>query len=285
MCNPIGDPMGVQGYYRRWNKCLDHKHNPESNAIHFGYYPLGEDQTTFDSEAAKLLLNEVVFNHLGLKQEDTGLVLDAGCGIGGTAKHLTDLFPHICVIGTTISQPQVAIAKQRVLRDNNGRSKQRVRIIPGDYNHPQFPNETFDHVYALESACHSYNKPALLKEFYRVLKPGGKLVVADGFLVKPRFELTQEEAELLQMLESGFSVPQLFETRFFDSAPFKSIEVEDITQNILPGLRRSNEKASTSAFANCSNDPVLAGHMNACRVLPQLTETGVTGYLCVTCAK
>ena len=51
------------------------------------------------------------------------------------------------------------------------------------------PSASYDGVYALESSCHAHgaDKGALLAEAYRLLRPGGRLVVADGFLSTGRF--------------------------------------------------------------------------------------------------
>jgi SAM-dependent methyltransferase len=67
--------------------------------------------------------------------------------------------------------------------------EERVRVIQGDYEDTILPSGSFDGAYALESSCHAHgaDKSAFLLEAHRLLRPGGRLVVADGFLSDGRF--------------------------------------------------------------------------------------------------
>jgi SAM-dependent methyltransferase len=89
--------------------------------------------------------------------------------------------PLANLIGITLVPWQVE--KTRALNQASGLSD-RIHLVLGDYENSTIPSASFDAAYALESSCHAHgaDKRALLRETHRLLKPGGRLVIADGFL-------------------------------------------------------------------------------------------------------
>jgi SAM-dependent methyltransferase len=61
---------------------------------------------------------------------------------------------------------------------------QRVQFQEDDYTQTDFADRSFDGAYAIESFCHGpgRDKSACLREAHRLLKRGGKIIIADGFL-------------------------------------------------------------------------------------------------------
>ncbi len=109
-----------------------------------------------------------------------------------------------------------------------------------DYGATQLPSESFDVVWALENACYAPNKRSLLDEFWRLLRPGGRLVIADGFLT--RTTLTPQERQLVERWMSGWAVPNVagideFAT-WLREAGFRNPDFQDITAHVIPSSRR-----------------------------------------------
>jgi tocopherol O-methyltransferase len=89
-------------------------------------------------------------------------------------------------------------------------------------------------VLGLESACYAEKKIDFLNEAFRLLKDGGKIVIADGFLI--RTDLDQKEKEIYNAWLHGWALPNLA-TRvgFHDdlaAAGFKNIQYYDKFQQI-----------------------------------------------------
>lgn len=102
-------------------------------------------------------------------------MLDVGCGIGGSVRHLAKRWPQTAyVTGITISKAQVARAE--VLTKAQG--VENAIVIEDDALNMSFPDNTFDVVYAVESEMHMPDKDKFVREMTRVLKPGGMLILA-----------------------------------------------------------------------------------------------------------
>lgn len=102
-------------------------------------------------------------------------VLDVGCGIGGCSRHIAQTNPKILqVTGITLSPAQVARAQQLT----NAKNISNVQFTVMDALEMKFPSNTFDLVWACESGEHMPDKEKYVQEMVRVLKPGGKLVIA-----------------------------------------------------------------------------------------------------------
>lgn len=100
-------------------------------------------------------------------------VLDAGSGTGHTALTFA---PHVTqVIAYDLSPSMLAQGQQLA----NERQLTNIEFRQGDVEHLPFDDTSFDLVVTRYSAHHWPHPPAALREFKRVLKPGGRLLVGD----------------------------------------------------------------------------------------------------------
>ena len=103
-------------------------------------------------------------------------VLDVGCGFGGTSRYLAKaLGPSSHVTGITLSPKQVVRGTQLALEQ--GVAAQTNFTVMNALA-MEFPDNSFDIVWACESGEHMPDKKAYISEMMRVLKPGGKFVMA-----------------------------------------------------------------------------------------------------------
>jgi len=102
-------------------------------------------------------------------------VLDVGCGIGGTSRYLAKKYgANGSVTGITLSPNQVERATQLAKE----RSINNVNFQVMDALNMSFPDNSFDIVWACESGEHMPDKKKYVEEMARVLKPGGRIVIA-----------------------------------------------------------------------------------------------------------
>ncbi|MDO8560593.1 MAG: methyltransferase domain-containing protein [bacterium] len=208
-----------------WNRGKTH-------ALHFGFYD--NEHRTWD--AAQLNTNRVLAEMANIGPDDT--VLDAGCGIGGSALWLAKE-RGAYVVGVSISPLQISIAK-KLTKENKMENK--TEFLVADYTDTRLVESNFSVVWALESVCHALDKKVFLKEAFRVLKPKGRIVISDGYLTKPVSELNTENQKLLREFEEGFGSLKMVTLNEFMLAMkdigFIDIEWQDKTQEILPDVLR-----------------------------------------------
>lgn len=123
-----------------------------------------------------------LFHKWWLKKLDlpeAGKVLDVGCGTGWASRIVARMVPKGEVVGIDFAEGMVQKAKQLTSKDkahNYGNLSFKI----ADVEDIPYPNDYFDCVMCLESFSWYPNPAVALKEMKRVLKPGGKLYVADG---------------------------------------------------------------------------------------------------------
>lgn len=119
----------------------------------------------------RMILPVLKSNSLG-----EGHWLELGCGAGSATRPVLETFPKAKVTALDLSAPYLKIAQE------NLRSYPNVDFLQGDLTNLDFKNETFNVVYTV-FVLHELPKPeraALVREAFRVLKPGGVLVLADS---------------------------------------------------------------------------------------------------------
>jgi MPBQ/MSBQ methyltransferase len=157
--------------YRAWSANLN---------MHFGYWAWG--MNPFKREAMLERMSTEVIQRLTLPA--AAQVADLGCGAGASARHLACSVPDAQVHAVTCVPEQIAQgqALNAMLADAERMRPTAIQFHCADYTATGLAPGSYDAAYALESDCHcpGPGKPALLAEAARLLKTGGRLVVADA---------------------------------------------------------------------------------------------------------
>lgn len=201
---------------------------------HFGYYPNGKGGISMAQ--AQRLMEDKLAERLNLPVNS--LVLDAGSGEGNVATNLAKKY-GLHIYGVDLLDFAV---KKAISKSKNFNLQNKVKFKLGDYTRLDFPDRTFDGVYTMETLVHVPDYKKALKEFYRVLKPNGKLVLFE-YSMAPRKEFTSKQLRIADMVneESGMhSLSHFIHGKFpqiLKNAGFKNVIVQDITSHITPMLR------------------------------------------------
>ncbi len=170
-----------------------------------------------------------------VKIEPDFTVLDVGVGGGRTVGKLANLVPQGKVYGIDYSKDMVEYSKcvnQQLVAEG------KIALIQGSVDALVFPESFFDLVTAVETYYFWPNLPAAFHEIWRVLKPGGKLLIISEMVKDGKYDVEQAEIiakvhvklvslpDLQGMLEcEGFTV-EVFRK---SSSPWNTIIAQKLT--------------------------------------------------------
>ncbi|BAY18093.1 type 11 methyltransferase [Anabaenopsis circularis NIES-21] len=200
--------------------------------MHHGFY--GADGTKKkDRRQAQIDLIEELLNWADVKTATN--ILDVGCGIGGSSLYLAEKF-HARATGITLSPVQAARATERAQEMLlNLRSK----FLVADAQAMPFADDSFDLVWSLESGEHMPDKTKFLQECYRVLKPGGTLIMATWcHRATDETPLTADEQKHLQDIYRVYCLPYVISLPEYEAIahqlPLKNIRTADWSVAVAP---------------------------------------------------
>lgn len=175
--------------------------------IHLGYYSK-EEKYRYKAlnEAQYAFIDEMMkFGGIDPAVDGNAKVLDVGCGFGGTSRYLArKLGRDSEVTAITLSPKQVERATELAVEQDTPNAKFQVE----DALAMSFPDDTFDIVWACESGEHMPDKKKYIEQMMRVLKPGGKFVMATWCQRDDRkVEFDKRDRRDLQYLYEEWSHP------------------------------------------------------------------------------
>jgi cyclopropane fatty-acyl-phospholipid synthase-like methyltransferase len=205
--------------------------------IHHGYWKTGQETK---EEAQEQLIRELLWR---AKIGNRARILDVGCGLGGTAIYLNK-FLGAHVVGITISPTQIKIGNDLVKESGAD-----VRLVLMDAENLKIDGR-FDIVWSVEAISHLNKKADFFRSSARLLRMGGKLVIAD-WLRSDKLSAA-EERKYIAPIERAMLVPRLGSpTDYMNDVRSAGLEVrsfEDVSTRVSKTWDISIELAKNTAL-------------------------------------
>jgi cyclopropane fatty-acyl-phospholipid synthase-like methyltransferase len=184
-------------------------------------------------EAIRQTTRETVAR-LELDHLPAAFIVEAGCGMGGCTTQIAQEYPHLRVLGVQLMKRQVEVAQRRK-QFLDPEAASRISFFNGNNLRLPLRRQSCDGVMAIETFCHipPGEKGKLLQGVYHLLKPGGKLVIVDGYLLR---EPQGPEKTIYDNFRYGWTLPEMIspeaQTTLAQNVGFAVKSVEDVTQHV-----------------------------------------------------
>jgi MPBQ/MSBQ methyltransferase len=184
-----------------------------------GYYNYGywEPDTRDQGAACRNLVGRL----LDLLPDKRGRLLEVACGLGGTTSDLIEHFPPASVIAVDLSARNVHTARGNAPGCNGAIVD--AAVLP-------FRSASVGNIVSVEAAFHFRTRQRFFEESYRVLEPGGGLVLSDILFRRVRSSFLPSENYLADLAA--------YEA-LLQGAGFRDARVLDVTEACWGGFRRN----------------------------------------------
>jgi len=205
--------------------------------LNLGYWP---EARTID-EACEAMV-DLVGRTAGLTSADE--VVDVGFGFADQDIYWAQRFAPRRIIGVNITPEQVRVARERVRKLG---LEERIDLREGSATATGLPNACCDVVIALECAFHFDTRERFFAEAARLLRPGGRLVLADSIPTGPDVDPWRHPLRALanDAIRAALAVPRanvyprdVYATKL-TAAGFEAVRVESIRDQVFPGWYRA----------------------------------------------
>ncbi|QDZ22844.1 gamma-tocopherol methyltransferase [Chloropicon primus] len=209
--------------------------------MHHGYYESTAKLSIEEHREAQVLMIDKVLEWAGAGLGKEGKVLDVGCGVGGSTRHIVAKYGCGYGCGITLSPYQAKRAGKITAECDDLPEDSVVEFKVEDALNQPFEDESFDLVWSMESGEHMPDKEKFVNELYRVLKPGGRVIVVTWchrVLGQEEQSLSAYERLLLALINRAYFLPAWVSIAEYDDlatqAGFEGIKIDDWSPKVAP---------------------------------------------------
>jgi SAM-dependent methyltransferase len=171
-------------------------------------------------------------------------LLDVACGSGGPALRIAER-TGCSLVGVDVHEDAVATANSLAAQRTMG---ERAEFQVADASSRMaFPDECFDAITCIDAINHLPDRPHVIAEFARLLKPGGRLLVTDPITITG--PLTNEETTVRSSIGFFLFVPVGYDQRVIRESGLQLLLSEDVTENMARIAHNRGAARATRADA------------------------------------
>lgn len=245
--------------------------------LHYGYY----EAAGIDLAAATTELNRQMASAGRLADCKGGAVLDVGCGTGGPASWMVSEF-DVSVTGISTSAVGIERANRRAAEMH---LLDKVTFRLSDAQDNDLEQNTFDRVWVMESSHLMPDKPAMLSEAARVLKPGGRLVLCDIIAIEELpLSAVLKDAKAFDNLRKVYGRAKMETLDFYRSEFEKNQLRVDVLRDISTETRytfnhwQENAENHKDEVVRLVGEQAWQDFVASCNILAKFWDDRVLGY-------
>lgn len=199
--------------------------------IHIGLYATPDEAIP---EASRRTVETMAAELKGINASSR--VLDLGAGYGGSGRYLAKTYG--CeVVCLNLSETQNE--RNRLLNKEQGLDHL-VSVVYGDFENPGMEDASFDYIWSQDAILHSGDRPLVMDQVDRLLKPGGLFVFTDPM------QSDDCPDGVLQPILDRIQLSTLGSFKFYraelNKRGFEEVSVQDLTHQLRNHYNRVREE-------------------------------------------
>lgn len=192
-------PLAAEQVVRYYEDCHDayRKYHSRAGAVHMAL----NDGDRFDPDGFFGQLRRIEAGWAA----PPAVVLELAFGQGFNLEYLARRHPGTQFEGIDLTPAHLRIARERVARAGLAN----VTLHAGDFHHLPQPDASVDALFCIEAFCYASDLPRALAEARRVLRPGGRFTLFDGYYTRALAQMDADGALAAELVARGMAMDRL----------------------------------------------------------------------------